>query len=267
MAQHPLFAGHSAVRAHALCVGGRIDLRTLEKTHRLASAPLVLPAGACGCAVLFRYGVVVLFDLEPIEEGAFLAQIGAFVQQPFPQPQSEELGLRVAPGAAESLDEGILTLPALDIVRVQIAADVLAKSVVLAQHEAEIASAFDRIEPLAESLRRKGRVSAGGRELLRQLGGNLLVQQRMVVRVEVSEKPEVLWDRPEHERLYARLADEYETRDRHLALERKLALVSQTAETLLDLLQQSRSLRVEWYIVVLIVVEILLTVYAMLPRG
>ena len=54
---------------------------------------------------------------------------------------------------------------------------------------------------------------------------------------------------------------EYEIRDRHVALERKLRLINDTAATLLDLLQARRSLRVEWYIVILIVVEILLTLY------
>jgi len=85
----------------------------------------------------------------------------------------------------------------------------------------------------------------------------------MVWRAEVGEKPEVLWENPELERLYPRLAEEYELRERHLALERKLDLIARTAQTLLDLLQHQRSLRVEWYIVVLILVEILLTVYAM----
>ena len=58
-----------------------------------------------------------------------------------------------------------------------------------------------------------------------------------------------------------RLEDEFELGERHKALERKLELVSRTAETLLDLLQNKRTLRVEWYIVILIVVEILLTFY------
>ena len=42
---------------------------------------------------------------------------------------------------------------------------------------------------------------------------------------------------------------------------RKLELIGDTAQTLLDLLQNRRSLRVEWYIVILIVVEIVLTLY------
>ena len=72
---------------------------------------------------------------------------------------------------------------------------------------------------------------------------------------------ETLKSNPELERLYAKLEDEYEIEERHRALERKLDLISRTAETVLDLLQTQRSIRVEWYIVILIVIEILLTLY------
>ena len=46
-------------------------------------------------------------------------------------------------------------------------------------------------------------------------------------------------------------------------MERKLDLIARTAETALEVLQDHRNLRVEWYIVILIVLEILLTLYSM----
>ena len=42
-----------------------------------------------------------------------------------------------------------------------------------------------------------------------------------------------------------------------------MQLVNTTASTLLELIQTHRMLRVEWYIVILIEVEILITLYAM----
>jgi len=59
------------------------------------------------------------------------------------------------------------------------------------------------------------------------------------------------------------MAEEYELIERHRSLERKLELISKTAETLLGLLQNQRSHRVEWYIVILIVIEVFLTLYEM----
>jgi hypothetical protein len=58
------------------------------------------------------------------------------------------------------------------------------------------------------------------------------VQHRLSGRVAVAEKPDVVWDRPDLERLYARLQDEYELKEPAEALSRKLAVISETAEVL-----------------------------------
>ena len=94
----------------------------------------------------------------------------------------------------------------------------------------------------------------------------MLVEHQLVDRAEVLEKPELLWDRPDLDRFYARLEDEYEIRERHLVLESKLALVSTAARTMLELNQAQRSLNVEYYIVALILFEIVLALYGMVAR-
>ena len=44
-------------------------------------------------------------------------------------------------------------------------------------------------------------------------------------------------------------------------------MIGRTIQTSIDLVQNRRSMRVEWYIVILIVVEIVLTLYEMFVRG
>ena len=66
------------------------------------------------------------------------------------------------------------------------------------------------------------------------------MQQRVSGRVAVGEKPDVLWDRPDLERLYARLEDEYELRERGETLNRKIAVISDTATTLSDIIDTKR---------------------------
>lgn len=259
-----LFQGQPRIRVRALYVGHRIDLRSFEKTNRLAPSPLLVTAGANGAAGLFRYGVVVLFNLTPVEEINFLADLRTFVTDPQDKIEVEEIEVVAAPEQPEGIDQAQLYLQEFSTERLQLVADVLAKSVLLAYYEAGITQSFDRIEPLAANLQRTGKGGNEARDLLRHLGDNLLIQAKMVGRAEVADKPELLWEHPLLERLYARLEDEYEILERNLALERKLDLLSRTAETLLQLLQNKRSLRVEWYIVILIVFEILLTLYEML---
>jgi uncharacterized Rmd1/YagE family protein len=77
----------------------------------------------------------------------------------------------------------------------------------------------------------------------------------------VTDKPDVLWDRPDLERLYARIEDEYELKERADALFRKLSVLAETAQVLTDILDTKRSFRLEMIIVILIAVELLIAGY------
>jgi uncharacterized Rmd1/YagE family protein len=110
----------------------------------------------------------------------------------------------------------------------------------------------------------------GGRTaILKQIGNALSVRHRVSGPVEVSDKPDILWDKPQLERLYARLEDEYELKERAESLNRKLAVVAETAQVLTDIIDTRRSLRLEVIIVFLILFEVLITIYqiAMVRHG
>jgi uncharacterized Rmd1/YagE family protein len=265
MADGSPFEGRERIEARAWFVGDRIDVRRLERGESLAVSPLTVRAGQNGCAMLFRNGMVILFGLEPAEEASFLHHLAPFVTGAFEAPESESAELVVAAHERERVDggSGALVVHDLSLPRLQVVAQILAKSAVLSHYEEEVASVFQHIEPLAESLR-DGGGSGQGSELLRRLGDVMLVQTHMVGRFEVTEKPEIAWERADLDRLYERLGVEYELDERDRALNRKLDVISTTAGTLLELDQNRRALRVEWYIVILILVEILMMVYDLL---
>ncbi|HHP7243100.1 MAG TPA: RMD1 family protein [Elainellaceae cyanobacterium] len=256
----------NSIKGRAIFIGEELKLRSMEQTNSLATGPLVVNAGNDGYVVLFPYGVVVLFGLEPVEEASFLNQLESLIADPFSSPETEEVTLQLDNAGAGRVEDGIIWLVKSGIGPMQIVADVLAKSVVLAHYESRTAQIFKQVEPFAEGLQRSTKNERWGKELLRQLGRALSIQHKIVGRVEIIDKPELLWDAPELERLYLRLEDEYEIRERHLALERKLDLISRTAETVLGLMQHNSALRVEWYIVLLIVGEILLSLYDLFVR-
>lgn len=249
------------IMARALILGNRIDTRRLEaEAAPLAIAPLTIALPEEGIAVLFRYGVVVTFDAGPGVEAALCERLHPLLTEPDDIVEREEARIRVSADAEELVEpSGTIVLRDAAIERLQLVADALAKSIVLSHFESRMAFIFDRIEPLAKTLAATGRFGGSGRELMRHIGEVMLIQQEVVGRMETSDKPELLWERPDLERLYVRLEEEFELSDRDRSLDRKLAVVSDTAETLLGLVQNRSSLRVEWYIVLLIVFEIVLT--------
>jgi uncharacterized Rmd1/YagE family protein len=136
--------------------------------------------------------------------------------------------------------------------------------VALARDEREVNAVFDVIEPFAAQLAQTGRPPFRRRSMLRLVGQALLAQHRVSGRVAVEEKPDILWDRPDLERLYARLEDEYELRERGGALKQKLAVVVETAHALTDIIDADRATRLEVAIVVLIVFELVASILQIL---
>ena len=59
----------------------------------------------------------------------------------------------------------------------------------------------------------------------------------------------------------AKLVDEYDLPARARAIERKLTVIRETADTMTDLIATRTSHRLEWYIIVLICIEIALGLY------
>jgi len=256
-------AGRFHVRA--LLIGQRLAIREAP-FPRVASAPEVVCIGPAGLAVLFRYGVAVLFHEGQASDPTVIEALRALSVSPFDVPEEEDAEMVVAPTEQEHGADGVVHLRGVSLERLQVVADVMAKTVVLAQYEGVLQGVFDRVEPLAESI---GRGRPGRRQLasiLEHLGATLLAETKTVGRVQVTEKPDLVWDDPQLDRLWGRLAEEYELGERQAALERRLDVINRTAQTALELLHAKRSLRVEWYIVILIVVEILLSVYELFWR-
>jgi uncharacterized Rmd1/YagE family protein len=262
----PAICRKTAFKARAALVGERIDLRAWGMVDTLATSPLTVEVRDGGVAVLFRYGVAVFFDVAPLDELGFLDKLRTYVVHPYERPETEEIDIAVNPEARDGVKPGGITFEACTLERLQLVADILSKTVLLALYESRVSGEFDRVEPMASELEQKGRLPGQERALLKNIGAMLLIEQRMVGRAEVSEKPELLWEHPSLESLYVRLQDEFELLERHQALERKLNLVAHTAQSMLELISSRHTLRVEWYIVILIVIEILIYLYELFFR-
>jgi uncharacterized Rmd1/YagE family protein len=248
-------------RARALLLGARLDLRNWPEAETLARAPLTTKLAGGGIAVLFRHGVAVLLDAPPQAEQALRERLAPLTAHRYRSHEVEELEIRIDDARPEGLQDGALVLQSAGLERLQLVAEALSKSVVLGHYEARIAADFDRIEPLALELERHGRIRGRTREHLKRIGALLLMEDRMVGRAQIGDKPELLWDHPRLEGLNALLEDEFEIRERLDALDRKLELAARTERTLVDLMGARHALRVEWYIVALIAFEIGLTLF------
>jgi uncharacterized Rmd1/YagE family protein len=180
-------------------------------------------------------------------------------------PEVEELDIHCGMTSL-GVQSGTVSLDTISLENLQIIADALSKNLVLTLYENKVAGEFDKIEPLAQELATHGKVSVSNQALLSKIGNMLLIEHRMVGRAEIGDKPETLWNFPHLGGLYASLEDEFELNERQAALNRKLGLISDTAQTLSDVWDTKQLHKLEWYVIGLILFEIVLSLYERLDK-
>jgi uncharacterized Rmd1/YagE family protein len=246
------------VTVRALLLGDRIDTAGLERPDVLSTMPLAFRVEEGAFVVLFRFGVAVLVGMTPLQEDEIIRSLGERIVGRYSRPELESAQIEIAPDKDDQIaPNGTITLKALLPEHVLIIADSIATNVILAHDERNVSAVFDVIEPLARELAEHGRTPGGRRMILKHIGNALLVQQRVSGLVAVAEKPDVLWERPDLERFYARLEDEYELKERADLLTRKLGVISDTGKVLADIIDTERSLRLEQMIIALLLVGII----------
>src|SRR5258707_2523083 len=166
------------VTAHALHVGDRINTMNLEG-EILSAVPLAIRVNKTGIAVLFRYGVAVLIGLSPEDETGFLERLKPRIGGKFTRFEEETAIVALASEAEDQVQAGgPIQLRDMSPERLLVIADVLAKSVVLAHDEREVATVFEIIEPFAKELADRARTRRLRKVVFKQMGYALLAQDR-----------------------------------------------------------------------------------------
>lgn len=249
--------------ARARLLGVRIDSRAV-----LEDAEVLAAAGNAGLTYVFRYGAVVTFDPDERAIARLEAALLPHVIDPEKGLDVEVAAIEVREGDGDRIGpSGQIRLVDASADRLQLVAIVLARNVVLSRDEVLVSDVFDRVAPLVAELREKGRASPSIRRVMRLVGEVLAARHRVMGTVQVEERPEVLWDNPGLDRLYARLEAEFELDDRAEVLERKFVALGDFAEALLDIVQGKRAFRLELGIIALIAFEIVLSLVSMLGHG
>jgi uncharacterized Rmd1/YagE family protein len=249
----------AALMVHAVLLGERIDLRGFRPEGAVNQTPLAWRTETGELVALFRFGAIVFFDVEESAQAGIIDTIKGRIVDPFEERETESAVIAAGVFARDQVTGDLIGLVDMSDERLLTVADVLAKSVALARDETQVTAVFDRIEPFARDLSATGGSSIRFRTLASMMGDALGAQARIVGGVEVSDRPDMLWERPDLQRLHTALAEEYELNDRARMLSQKLKVVEECASALVGFADARRAYHLEWTIIILIAFEIVLT--------
>ncbi|MBS0288918.1 MAG: RMD1 family protein [Proteobacteria bacterium] len=246
---------------NAVLVGSDINLKALTNRTLVRKESVFVSLSDKSIAIIYPYGAIVFFNTTTSATVELITRCQSFVTQLLSTPETEQFTVLFQPDQPEGVIQGKVSIKKITKEHLEIIGSALSKSVVLEYHENRIGNLFDKIEPIAKSLKDQGKLGHRANDLLKHIGASILMVQEMVGKIEVTEKPLLLWEHSELETLHAQLIEDLEIIDRQKNLERKLGLISSTAQISLEVLQQHHSHRLEYYIIILIAIETILHIY------
>ena len=212
-----------------------------------------------GDVFIFRYGVVVMWNLTVEEEQAVLTVIRSFCERDgLDVPESDDFEYEVG-GELPRFVADTLILPESSLLAKLTASHGLAQSVKLSSFEDSVQRSIEATRGLAAELAATGAIVSRSRRDIAMTLGNLVMDRHILyLFADVLDSPDVIWHHPEYDSQY-RVVERYlELPQRVELLNKRVDVVRELLNLLSNELQFKHSSRLELIIIVLIMLEILL---------
>src|SRR5262245_49340331 len=218
------------------------------------------PSG--GTVFVYPFGAVVFHNAPPAERERQMGRLHAS------RPgltnalgYEESFTVREEAGARTDVREGELVVDKLSFEGTSVVAMTVAQSTAMDYYDRIVDQMFSRTDKLVERLERAGRAPFATRPLHRFIGTAIGTRNEVLSILHLLDKPDAVWEDYTADRIYHELRAEFDLADRYSALELKLRSVQEAMELVLDMARDSRLVLLEATIVILIVLEIVLTVF------
>ncbi|MGG1679762.1 RMD1 family protein [Neobacillus sp. NRS-1170] len=142
----------------------------------------------------------------------------------------------------------------------EVISTVLAKSVALEKTEEQLGKIHDKLETMIDRLE-KGRLRIGNKELARTTAKIVRHEYNTLAYIMILDKPDITWTSNSASEFYDRMGDFFELNDRYKILKSKTEILYNIMDGFSTISHSIRGLFVEWIVVILIVIEILLTIF------
>jgi uncharacterized Rmd1/YagE family protein len=241
---------------------GQIDLKAFCAAHQhhpiLGTNPLVLEPQKGSFVFLTRFGGVVFWNCPETlirqvhEELKVLPGLSSL------EEQARDF-LAVKTGVAEdSVGFSEVRLRDLTLEKLRIVSLTLAQSVALDHFEAAVSRAMARFQPVVSALSHEGKLLLPHREVLRIVGFAMEVRAAVLDNLTLFDDPPETWESESLAHLDSALYGQFDLEERLGAIKEKLGYLQDAGATFLGLLETRKNHRLEWIIILLILVEILL---------
>ncbi len=233
---------------------GELGAASIEKDR------LIVGAGQERYALAFDFGAVVFVGVDAETRRRVIERVSKGVPPEPNPPLTETFLIEVAAVAAPEVRFDRVVVPELTVPVLDVVAEVVAQSVAMDYYAKDVDEIEAKFDQMVARLRTSGR-SQPVKELTRFIGICIAVRNDVISTLALFDKPDDTWESEPLDRLWNGLRHMLELDDRYRVLEAKLRLFQENLVVLVDLARQRHTLQLEWAVVLLILFEVVVTIW------
>jgi required for meiotic nuclear division protein 1 len=211
---------------------------------------------------VFDYGVVVFGNYDAVAKSEFVSFVKNYATKVVDTDLTEEYRILTDETLPKALVKNdFVTVPHIDASVLGIVMLNTGQSVALEYYEVLTDELITSSKHYILELEERGRLSISKTNLLKYIGKVLNVKNSIVDNLYILDDPNLVWDNEELNLLNRRLKLNFDINTRFKDLDYRLQIVEDNLTLFTDVLNVRESARLEWIIIILIVMEIMIALF------
>ncbi|WP_053976157.1 RMD1 family protein [Mangrovimonas xylaniphaga] len=204
---------------------------------------------------IFQYGMVSFFNMSSQEIEDALEKIKPFCRDFMDDRISEEVEVVIQSGILKVEFEQVI-LPEINSEMVRLVMLNASQSVALNRYSEITEELLIETNRHTQYLETNGKLDISGNKLKRFIGKVLNIKNRISENLYIFDAPIITWENEQLNKLNYDLKQSFDLKDRYNLIHDRIEIIKENLELFKDIMDHNESSRLEWIIIILIVIEV-----------
>jgi len=205
---------------------------------------------------VFEYGMISFFNFENEAMIEFFKKLQPFCKGYFFEKLNEETSVHVITNELKVNFEGIV-VPNLNTEMIRLIMLNTSQSVALNRYSEITEALLEETNVHTQFLENNGKLNISGIKLKQFIGRILNIKNKIAENLYIFDSPDSTWDNEQLNKLDKDLKRNFDLKDRFRRIYERIQIIKENLELFKGILEHSESSKLEWIIIILILVEVI----------
>lgn len=204
---------------------------------------------------IFQYGMMSFFNMSRSDVDEIFSQLKPFCKDYVSDKMSEEFKVIIIPGQLK-VEFVQVVLPQVDEEMIRLVMLNTSQSVALNSYSSITEALLIETNKHTKYLENKGKLDISGHKLKRFIGKILNIKNKISENLYIFDSPDITWEDQQLNRLNVELKQTFDLKLRYRLIHDRIDIIKENLELFKDIMDHKESSRLEWIIIILIVIEV-----------